>query len=154
MIRDYDRYYGSVLSQLVERHGFAITFQRLGEFAHGFYLVDNANPLYIKYSTSRTGPWTFNFASEHLADVRRVVSQYGSCTIGLVCGKDGIAGVSVDDLATVVAIESKDQEALSIRRKRKQMYSLSGSKGNLGGKVGRDSLAEILLGDSFRSPNA
>ena len=143
-IKDYNKFYGCVLSYLIESFSMPLSFQKIDCGTKGFFLVQQSQPLYIKYSTSRRGPWVFNFNREHSSSLLETVEKFGGCAVALVCGSDGIAGMAHQDLHTVIPLDSGQQEAVSVRRKLREMYSVSGPKGNLPSKLGRDSLSELL----------
>ncbi|EJJ28680.1 hypothetical protein PMI11_03061 [Rhizobium sp. CF142] len=141
MIRDYEFYYGSVFSRLSAEVLDGIKIKNLE--MQGFYLLNDRVPIYIKYSRSRKGPWTFNFHREHQEYILGLRGQYGDCLVAFVCDSDGIPTVNYAQLSDVLDDNFHEQEAVSIRRKLKEMYSISGKDGVLSSKISRDSLAVL-----------
>ncbi|MGR9168608.1 hypothetical protein [Rhizobium sp. KDH_Rht_773_N] len=144
MISDASRYYGCVLHQVIEQPGQHVTIRRLNGDIPGFYLMNGNLPFYIKYSTSRTGPWSFNFQMAHQERQKELFDSYGECVTAFVCGRDGIAALPYTELQKVLDGNFELQEGVSIRRRHNQMYQIKGRNGALDRKVSRSSLSEIL----------
>lgn len=144
MISDSSRYYGCVLHQLIEQHEQQATIQRLNGDILGFYLVNGSLPFYIKYSTTRIGPWSFNFQLPHQKRQKELFDMYGECVTVFVCGRDGIAALPYTELQKIIDVNSELQEGVSIRRRHNKMYQIHGRNGALDRKVSRSSFSEIL----------
>lgn len=144
MISDADRYYGAVLSTVVDSFGVPVCICNVSTDVAGFYLINDSLPLYIKYATSRKGPWTFTFQKRHQELLESFYVKYSECIIAFVCGKDGIAALIHSDLRKILDTSFEEQEAVTIRRKRNEMYRVKGRDGILERKLSRNSLDEIL----------
>lgn len=143
MITDYSRYYGYVFTQLIEGLG-RIEVEKLDGGIQGFYLLSKSVPLYIKFSRSRKGPWSFNFHYDHQVRCDELSKQHGSCVVAFVCGTDGIVALDNVQMREVLDEKFDEQESVTIRRKLRHMYSVSGKDGKLDHKVSRDSLILLL----------
>ncbi len=144
MLPDYHKYYGVVFAQLIEGITEGLCVLRLPNAGQGFYLLADSLPLYIKYSKSRKGPWTFNFQAQHLNQLQAIIGEYGQCVVAFVCASDGVATISDAELREIVNFAGNGQEAVSIRRRLNEMYAIRGTCGAVRGKVSRDSLTEIV----------
>lgn len=144
MITDASRYYGCVIASLADLAVVTLQVKKLDDGIAGFYLLQDSVPIYIKYSTIRTGPWTFNFHRSHKESERALFLQYGECIVIFVCGKDGIAALRHNEFRVLLDDDFEDQQSVIIRRKRNQMYSVSGRNGSLERKVSRKSLEDIF----------
>lgn len=144
MITDANRYYGAVFSKVIDFSDGAVSMQRASADHAGFYIIRNDIPIYIKYSTSRRGPWTFNFFHKQQEFQESLYAKYGECITIFVCGKDGIAALRHDEYRKVLDHIFEGQEAVTIRRKHNEMYSVRGKDGALERKVSRSSLEEAL----------
>jgi hypothetical protein len=144
MLPDYGRYYGSALTHIVDQIGKAILIEKVSMSPQGFYLLNKRAPLYIKFSRSRKGPWSFNFRRDHQIQYRQLVEAYGDCVTALVCGKDGIVALNDAQIRQILDDHLDEQEIVSVRRKLNHMYSVNGSNGELSQKVSRDSLMSLL----------
>jgi hypothetical protein len=143
MISDHSRYCGCVFTQLIEGLG-RIDIEKIDVGIHGVYLIAKSVPLYIKFSRRRKGPWTFNFHFDHQVCCDDLSKRFGACVIAFVCGTDGIVALDNVQLREVLDEKFDEQEALTIRRRLRHMYSVSGKDGALARKVGRDALVSLL----------
>lgn len=144
MLPDYGRYYGSVFTHIVDQYGAAVSVEKLSVGVQGFYLLNGKTPLYVKFSRSRKGPWSFNFRRDHQTEYQQLVRTYGDCITALVCGKDGIVALNDLQIRQILDQEFEEQESVSVRRKLNHMYSVRGANGELSQKVSRDSLLSHL----------
>lgn len=145
MISDASRYYGAVLHQILDDIDGPATIRRAFGDCAGFYVINEQTPLFIKYTTKRHGPWTFNFQHDHQLRQQLLYERLGECIMVFVCGRDGIAALSHDDLRKVLDEKFEQQEAITIRRKHNEMYQIHGRNGRLDFKVARNSLKDMVL---------
>ncbi|MEZ5548078.1 MAG: hypothetical protein R3E74_09935 [Pseudomonadales bacterium] len=121
-----------------------IRIKNISETFTGFYLINARLPVYIKYSTSRKGPWVFNFQKAHQEYQQHLFQQFDECITAFVCGKDGIAALTHESMRNVLDDAFDHQESVTIRRKHNEMYRVRGKDGVLEKRVSRSSLADIL----------
>jgi penicillin-binding protein-related factor A (putative recombinase) len=144
MITDSARYFGSVFSYIIDRWDGSVAIRKAYDDYAGFYLINERIPIYIKYSTKRTSPWTFTFhreqqhRQEFLAEIQR------ECLMCFVCGKDGIVALSHKDFRQVLDHNFELQESVTIRRRHNKMYEIKGRDGILSRKMSKNSLADVL----------
>lgn len=150
MIPNAYRYYGSVISFVLDLLAEPINIRRLLSKHAGFYLLNESLPMYIKYSTSRKGPWTFSFRRAHQELEDHLCDVHGQCVVVFVCGRDGIVALTHIDFRRLLDGLSEDQEAVTIKRKHNEMYQVRGHNGVLGWKLSRNSLDEILFQENLR----
>jgi hypothetical protein len=144
MISDANRYYGAVISIIVDFSEDEVRIKKIPKTCAGFYLINDLLPLYIKYSTSRRGPWVFNFQKSHQEIQQNLYENYSECIVAFVCGKDGVAALSHESFRNVLDESFDHQEAVTIRRKHNEMYRVRGKDGVLERRVSRSSLQDIL----------
>lgn len=144
MITDSARYYGAVFTYIIDRWEGSVAIRKAYEDALGFYLINERIPIYIKYSTNRKSPWTFNFQKEQQYRQQYLVDIMKECIVCFVCGKDGIVALRHADFRTILDENFENQEAVTIRRRHNTMYYIKGRDGELDRKLSRSSLAEIL----------
>lgn len=144
MITDANRYYGAVFGKIIDFSDDAISIKRASIDYAGFYIIRNNIPVYIKYSTSRRGPWTFNFQQRHQEFQENLFNKYEECITIFVCGKDGVAALNHKEFRKILDCTFEEQEAVTIRRKHNEMYSIKGKDGALERKVSRSSLEEVF----------
>jgi hypothetical protein len=144
MITDANRYYGAVFSRVIDFSDDAISIQKASMDCAGFYIVRKKIPIYIKYSTSRRGPWSFNFHKKHQEFQEALYTKHGECITIFVCGKDGIAALRHNEFRKILDLAFEEQESVTIRRKHNEMYGVRGKDGALERKVSRSSLEEAF----------
>ena len=144
MIADSSRYYGAVFTYIIDRWEGSVAFRKAYEDAVGFYLINERIPIYIKYSTNRNSPWTFNFQKEQQYRQQYLADVMKECIMCFVCGKDGIVALRHADFRGVLDDNFERQEAVTIRRRHNMMYHIKGRDGEFDRKMSRNSLAEIL----------
>lgn len=144
MITESSRYYGAVLASLVDQLDGELRIRRAFPNAAGFYVVNGQVPVYVKFSTSRRGPWRFTFQVDHCRSCNQLRDTFGRCVVVLICGGDGMVALDLNDLENVLGADLGQQTAVSVRRKRNHMYSVSGPDGELDWKVSRSSLATVF----------
>ena len=145
MITDTARAHGAFFVMLFDQFERGVKAQRLPQYGAGFYLIDDVIPIYLKVSNKRIGPWTFTFNKLHQNSQIRLYEQFGECLTGLICGKDGIAGLYMSELRQVLNDEFQEQEQVSVRRQLKTMYNVKGRHGPLEKRVSRKAIFEKLL---------
>lgn len=143
-ISDATRYYGAVLCAVIKNFEGGVCLKPALPTVQGAYLLGGRIPLYIKYSKSRRGPWTFNFHHDHQLACESLAQKFGDCITVFVCGTDGMPAVNYVQLREFLDHEFDEQESVSVRRKHGHMYAISGKNGRLAGKVGRGSLISLV----------
>jgi len=143
MIRDYQRYYGSALTILIDNWDGSLKIEKLHDDRNGYYLLDGKLPLAIKFSRSRKGPWSFTYHRDHQILYDELADRYGNCITAFVCGADGVVAVEHSQLRQVLDDVFDEQEYVSIRRRHNKMYSIKGRDGTLDKKVARDSFVRL-----------
>lgn len=145
MISSASKYYGLVLHHVLDSVDGPVEIRRAFRDCAGFYILNEATPLFIKYTTKRLGPWTFNFHHDHQLRQQLLFERLGECIMVFVCGRDGIAALRHKDLRAVLDEHFDEQETVSIRRRHNKMYQIHGRDGRLDFKVSRNSLTDIIL---------
>ncbi|WP_273426071.1 hypothetical protein [Marinobacter sp.] len=143
MIKDFSRYHGAAIVELLESVDDNLAIRSLSNA--GFYVINDSLPIYVKYSTSRKGPWVFNFALAHQVVENDLFEEFGECLTVFVCGKDGIAAILHCQLKQLLDEDFEDQESVIIKRRHNQMYQVRGKNGSLDKKVSRSSLPDAFL---------
>ncbi|MEM9308595.1 MAG: hypothetical protein AAGA74_14965 [Pseudomonadota bacterium] len=144
MISDTARSHGAFFILLLEHLDKPISIEKMDRFGSGYYLLGGSAPVYLKMSSRRKGPWTFNFFRSHQENQEMLFREFGECFTCLVCGKDGVAGLSMSELRQVLDGEFEEQECVSVRRKLKGMYSVKGRDGELNNRISRRSIFDKL----------
>lgn len=144
MISDTARYHGSFFILLFDRLAEGVTLRKLPGKGGGLYLINEITPIALKMTSKRVGPWTFNFMRSHQEAYEKLFQHYGEFFVCLVCGRDGIAGLSMQELRTVLDKNFEEQESVSVRRRLKTMYQVAGRDGVLEKRISRQSVFEKI----------
>ena len=144
MISDTAKYHGSFFSLLIDRLNEPVSLSKLPKLGGGHYLINQSIPVALKMSSKRTGPWTFNFARSHQQAHESLFEEYGLFFVCLICGRDGIVGLSMEELRTVLDKEFEEQENISVRRTLKTMYQVTGRNGVLRGRMSRHAIFDKI----------
>lgn len=144
MISDTAKFYGSFFVLLFEQLNGPVSIERIPDSGTGYYLLDGRVPIYLKHSSKRKGPWTFNFFRSHQEAQERLLNEFGECFTCLICGKDGIAGLSMTELRQVLDGNFEEQECVSVRRRLKTIYSIRGRDGVLESRISRKSIFDKI----------
>jgi hypothetical protein len=98
----------------------------------GGFLVNNQAFVYLKYRTKNRTPWTFQFASEEIAQLNASDVRFPKTVIGFICGGDGICGLRWSPVRSLLA---NQPGSISCGRRFNEQYGVSGPSGALKGKV-------------------
>lgn len=144
MITDIAKFHGAFFVMLFEQFNEPVSVSKISEFGTAFYLINNQVPIYLKHSSKRKSPWAFNFFRQHQESQEQLFKTYGECFTCLICGKDGIVGLSMSELRKVLLTNLNDQGSISVQRRLKKMYYIKGRDGQLEKRVGRHFVFEKI----------
>jgi len=144
MIPEYERYHGIVLRSLIVESSVPITIQSADSFGwvNCFQLNDRVG-LFVKHSSKRLAPWQFTFNSDALEEIASLERTSQSVWLTLVCGFDGIIGLSLDEFRTLTTAEGEPSAFVRVTRDRNTMYRVFGNSGKLASAKPRG-LAAVL----------
>lgn len=146
MVDEYQKFHGVVFSELMENSEKPIIFESLkGYYENSAYAVNNNIGLYIKYSTKRLSPWRFSFQKKHQDTISELKQHYDNVVLALVCGDDGIVGLSFDQLKQVLDENHEPIEWISVKRPKRANYRVAGTDGKLELTITRDNLVKKTL---------
>jgi len=129
MISESDRYQGLVLREIIVSCGERVSVKvvnvsgRVDAFA-----VDGA-AFQIKHSGKRLSPWQFTYFPDNLDELAELQSRFNCVWAFLVCGQDGIVGLSITELLSIVQLGAGGAAWVRVRRSRNSMYRVAGTFG-------------------------
>jgi len=131
MIAELDRYQGVVLRQLLVAHGHSVCVgvADLSGRVDAFCIEGAA--FQVKHSSKRLSPWQFTYMPENLTELDELRRTFDPVWVFLVCGDDGIVGVSLSDLTSIVRIGDGGAAWIRVTRNRNSMYRVGGALGEL-----------------------
>lgn len=131
MIPELDRYHGIVLRQILVAHRgrVALGIADLTGRKDAYY-IDGA-AFQIKHSSKRLSPWQFTYMPENLAELSELRRACDPVWVFLVCGQDGVVGLSYDELTSVIQGGVGGVAWVRVTRSRRSMYRVAGASGEL-----------------------
>lgn len=136
MIRQVEQYHGAALARLVRSEGSPPIKLQWHPRYRSAYVLDGCVAVYMKYSTNRLSPWTFGFKSGHQAEIADLRDEFDEALVALVCGTDGVACLSSAEYQRVLDDVLRASEWVRVARGPRQKYSVTGSDGRQGFRVG------------------
>ena len=97
------------------------------------FVVNDRFLVYFKYSTRGRSPWGFSFTPDEQLLLERRAAQE-KVVIGLICGSDGVAGLTYDQFCAV-APRTTSSVHVSCYRAHGGHYEVNGPAGTLKRKV-------------------
>src|ERR1044072_9155048 len=122
MIVELDRYHGVVLRQIMLSHekranmGVADLMGR----KDAYFFEDGA--FQIKHSTKRLSPWQFTYLPENRIELERLRSMCDPVWVFLVCGIDGVVGLSFEELVSIMQPGAGGIAWIRVSRDKHSMY--------------------------------
>lgn len=145
MIGEKEIYHGVALARLVQDAGQAISIASWASVSRSAYVLNDSIALYLKYSTKRLSPWSFEFSSDHAHEIRDLSSLFRSLWLVLICGPVGVAAIEWDKASQVVSSRSDDSFSLGVNWRPNHKYRVSGAR-NKPLLVSDSTFPEALLG--------
>lgn len=129
MIGEAETFQGIVFSRIV-RNEKNVIIEKFIKNSNSSFVVNNVG-LYIKYSTSRMSPWNFTFRKEHQDEIKNLYETKENVVIALVCGHDGIASLSYEELKQILDDDHLEAEAVRVHRPPRGKYHIKGTDGKM-----------------------
>jgi hypothetical protein len=149
MIKEFEYHHGIVFSRILHFFEENLCIRPYLTADNASYVINDNIGIYIKYSTKRLTPWRFSFLKRHQDEILEMKNKLGSVFLLLVCHNDGIVALSFEELKAILNESHDEIEWISVSRRKREMYSVSGSDGELKFKIGRSDFPSKL----FQKPN-
>jgi hypothetical protein len=136
MLKEYEKYHGTVLRALVASSQEALNIGV--DDIHGRingYVINQKVGIYIKHSSKRLTPWNYTFTEEHLSELAYLSGKYKQLFAVFVCGPDGLACLPYAKLIEIGTKTDTGQLSIGIARSRNQMYEIYGATRSLDRKI-------------------
>ena len=151
MINEFEFYHGVAFARMLHVMQKEVAIKPYSPSDNAAYVVNGTIGIYVKYSTKRLSPWRFSFQQKHRDNIVAMENDLGAAFVLLVCNDDGIVILTFDEFKQVLNETQEGVEWISATRNRRQMYSIKGSDGKLGFKVGKDEfLGKLFSRESVR----
>ena len=152
MIDKYHFYHGAALREICAHSagpvGIELLNKKIDSDSYNFntYIINNEVGVYIKHCTTRARAWRFSFIKEHQDTILDLYKIYENVVILLVCRDDGIVGLDFSELKEILDNNHEEVEWIGVKRRKGELYQVSGSDGKLKYKVAQKDFLEKILG--------
>jgi hypothetical protein len=143
MISDTSKFHGAAIATIIDEIESGIKIRKIFANSVGFYILNDQLPILVKYTTKRNSPWSFTFNNGHLSLYYELCSKYGECIVILVCGSDGFVSIGKTEVDQIIRLDNENQKQISVIRKLKHMYAVSGTDGNINQRISRKNFFTI-----------
>lgn len=133
MIKDFERYHGVAVRQLVVEAGSRGVLLR-AEDSKGrlnSFLLNDKVGLHIKHSSKRLPPWQFTFNDENCVELASLREHAEQILIALVCGPDGVVCLTHQEFLSLNSEQCESTAFVRIDRDKRAMYRVRGSEAAL-----------------------
>ena len=100
--------------------------------------------IYIKAAHARLSPWGFTFQKIHQEEIEMLSDECNEVFVVFACGDDGFMCLDYGELKEVLDENYEETESISISRKLRQNYRVSGTDGKLKKTVTRNFPNKIM----------
>lgn len=145
MIKEFEFFHGLVFARILHGTQRPLTIKPFPSSTNASYVINEKIGIYIKYSSKRMTPWRFTFKKEHQEEIELMKDKLKEVFLVLVCNDDGVVCLSYPELKQILDDQHDAIEWISATRHKREMYSVKGSDGKLGFKVGPNDFPEKLF---------
>jgi len=145
MVREFEFYHGAALARLIHGRKNISIQQYSAATSNASYVINGQIGLYLKHSTSRLSPWVFTFKKEHQDEIEEMRAALDDVFVVLICGKDGMACLSHEELKLALDDDHGVVEWLRAARRTREKYAISGSDGRLKTKIGENEFPSKVI---------
>ena len=139
------RYHGSFLASLIDNSGKPIEIVREISSDNHLYVFNNKVGAYVTYNSKRMSPWTFSFEPKHVASILELFSRHDDAFVILVCGFETTAVLHKSEVLLLLPTVSSSNSSITIRTGHDRKLAVSGTAGELKGKIAKTKTYERLL---------
>ncbi len=147
MIKDFEFFHGLVFARILHGTQRPLSIRPFQSASNASYVVNDGVGIYIKYSSKRMTPWRFTFTKEHKEEIDLMKSNFKTVFLVLVCNDDGVVCLSYPELKQILDNQHDPIEWISATRRKREMYSVKGSNGELNFKIGQSEFPNKLFPD-------
>lgn len=145
MIKEFEFFHGLVFARILHGTQRPLSIKPFPSSTNASYVVNEKIGIYIKYSSKRITPWRFTFKKEHQEEINLMKKELKEVFLILVCNDDGIVCLSYSELKQILDEQHQSIEWISANRNKREMYSVKGSDGKLGFKIGPNDFPDKLF---------
>ncbi|HEY1041382.1 MAG TPA: hypothetical protein VGE63_01515 [Candidatus Paceibacterota bacterium] len=136
MIKEFEFFHGLVFARILHGTQRPLSLKPFPSGSNASYIINEKTGIYIKYSSKRMTPWRFSFAKQHQEEIELMKSTLKEVYLLLVCNDDGVVCLNYSELKQILDDQHEAIEWISANRHKREMYTVKGSNGELGFKIG------------------
>ena len=139
------RYHGSFLAALVDNSSLPIELSREFPTDNHLYVFNKKVGAYVTYNSKRMSPWTFSFEPKHVKSILDLFGRHDDAFVILICGFETTAVLHKSEVITLLPSDSQSNSSITIRTGHDKKLAVSGTSGELKGKISKTRTYERLL---------
>ncbi len=145
MIKEFEFYHGAVFTQLIQASASRLCIKPYKASGNSSYVLNDNIGLYIKYSSKRMSPWRFSMQKIHQEEILEMKNHFNEVFLIVICGDDGIVILNFEELKRILNDAHEEIEWISAARNPGKEYTIKGSDGTLGRKIGKNNFPKKIL---------
>lgn len=130
MIGEKEIHHGVALARLVQDSGQTVSVRSLAGRSRSAYEVNGRLCLYVKYSTKRLAPWTFEFSPDHAREIADLSGAFPALWLVLVCGPVGVAAGQWQAISATTLPREDGGFSVTVRWRPNHRFRVGGAGGN------------------------
>ena len=143
-IHAYEYYHGAALNRIIDS-GKSLEIMTFPSDSNSSITINKNIGVFFKYSQLRISPWRFTFKKEHQDELMQMKELHKKLFIVFICFDDGFACLEWSELKKILDYDHKEVEFVSIKRMRKEKYTVNGSDGKLKYKIGQNEFPKKII---------
>ena len=109
------------------------------------YVFNGKVGAYVTYNSKRMSPWTFSFEPKHVETIFDLFDRHQDGFVILVCGFETTAVLHKSEVFLLLSKENASNSSITIRTGHDRKLAVSGTNGELQGKIAKTKTYERLL---------
>ena len=139
------RYHGSFLASLIDNSKMPVKIVREIPSDNHLYVFNDKVGAYVTYNSKRMSPWTFAFEPRLGDSIFDLFARHEDAFLILVCGFETTAVLHKSEVQLLLPPDSSSNSSITIRTGHDRKLAVSGTSGELKGKIAKTKTYERLL---------
>jgi hypothetical protein len=139
------RYHGSFLASLVDNSKMPVKIAREIPSDNHLFVFNDKVGAYVTYNSKRMSPWTFAFEPRLVDSIFDLFVRHEDAFLILVCGFETTAVLHKSEVQLLLPLDSSSNSSITIRTGHDRKLAVSGTSGELKGKIAKTKTYERLL---------
>ena len=101
--------------------------------------------LVIKTSNKRRSPWRYTYTKQNQDELKKIKTKFGEVFSVYAAGEDGFACLNFSDLKEILDEKHEEKEWVSVSRRLRQEYRVSGNDGKREKTLAQNNYPKIII---------